>query len=828
MKKKNPPKKITPKKRELPDNEIESVKECFADHMEYSLAKDQYSATKFDALRSLALVVRDKLVRHWIETQQAYYKHDAKRVYYLSLEFLIGRSLGNNLINTGLFNNASKALMEMSYKLEDIRETEWDAGLGNGGLGRLAACFMDSMATLQLPAYGYGIRYEYGIFFQQIVNGYQIEIPDNWLRYGNPWEFERPEYLYPIKFYGSVRQYTDEKGILQNEWQNTDDIMAMAYDTPVPGYRNSTVNTLRLWSAKSTREFNLEYFNHGDYHNAVADKDQSEVISKVLYPNDNVFEGKELRLKQEYFFVSASLQDIVRRYKKIHESFTEFADKTAIQLNDTHPSIAIAELMHILVDKEGLDWDSSWDITEKTFGYTNHTILPEALEKWPVSLFEKVLPRHIQIIYEINRRFLELISKTYPDESGRLSRMSIIEEGPEKRVRMANLAIVGSHSVNGVAALHSEIIKDQVFKEFYELWPEKFNNKTNGITQRRWLKLCNPRLSSLIDSKIGDTWTTNLFDLKKLIPFADDASFQKEWSEVKKQNKIFLTNYILNHNKIKVNPESLFDCHIKRMHEYKRQLLNILHVITLYNRIISNTEKYNVSRTVIFGGKAAPGYFMAKLIIKLINSVAETVNNNPNVGDKLKVVFLRNYCVSNAQKIIPAADLSEQISTAGTEASGTGNMKLALNGALTIGTLDGANIEIKEEVGDDNIFIFGLNAEQVALKKSSGYRSWDIYSSNQELKTVIDMIGGGYFSKEDPNLFMPIVNSLLTMNDHYMLLADYESYIKCQGKVSETYKNTRLWTRMSILNAAYMGKFSSDRTIEEYADEIWDVKPVSF
>jgi glycogen phosphorylase len=826
MKKKNPSKKISEKKRELSEHEIKSIKECFADHMEYSLAKDQYSATKFDNLRSIALVIRDTLVRHWIETQQAYYAHDAKRVYYLSLEFLIGRSLGNNLINTGLYENASKALQQLGNKLEDIRETEWDAGLGNGGLGRLAACFMDSMATLQLPAYGYGIRYEFGIFFQQIINGYQVEIPDNWLRYGNPWEFERPEYLYPVKFYGYVRQYTDERGVLHNELQNTEDVMAMAYDTPVPGYKNNTVNTLRLWSAKSSREFNLEYFNHGDYHRAVADKGQSEVISKVLYPNDNVFEGKELRLKQEYFFVSASLQDIVRRYKKTHGSFDEFHDKVAIQLNDTHPAIAIAELMRILLDIEAMEWDKAWDITKKTFGYTNHTILPEALEQWPVSLIEKVLPRHIQIIYEVNRRFLELITKTYPGDMGRLSRMSIIEEGPEKKVRMANLAIVGSHSVNGVAAIHSEIIKNRVFRDFYELWPEKFNNKTNGITQRRWLKLCNPGLSSLISSKIGESWVTNLFELKKLAQYSDDDVFQKQWREVKKQNKIFLAEYILNHNKIEVNPDSLFDCHIKRMHEYKRQLLNVLHVITLYNRIISNAEKTNVPRTVIFGAKAAPGYFIAKLVIKLINSVAETVNNDPRIGDRLKVIFLRNYCVSNAEKIIPAADLSEQISTAGTEASGTGNMKFALNGALTIGTLDGANIEIKEEVGDENIFIFGLSAEEVALKKSSGYRSWDYYNANPELKSAIDMIGGGYFFKEDPNLFMPLMNYLLTMNDHYMLLADYESYIKSQERVSETYKNKKLWTRMSILNAANMGKFSSDRTIEEYADEIWNVKPV--
>ena len=826
MKKKNPPANFVVNKRELCENEIQCIKDCFEDHLKYSLAKDQYSATKYDSLKGISLVVRDTLVKRWIDTQQAYYKHDAKRVYYLSLEFLIGRSLGNSLINTGIFDNTYKALFELGHELEDLREREWDAGLGNGGLGRLAACFMDSMATLQLPAYGYGIRYDYGIFFQQIINGYQVEIPDNWLRYGNPWEFERPEYLYPIKFYGDVRQYVDDNGILQNAWINTEDIMAMAYDTPIPGYINNTVNTLRLWSAKSTREFNLEYFNHGDYNKAVEDKDQSEVISKVLYPNDNVFEGKELRLKQEYFFVSASLQDIMRRYKKEHQSFNDFADKVAIQLNDTHPAIAIAELMRILVDHENLDWNKAWDITKNTFGYTNHTILPEALEKWPVSLLEKVLPRHIQIIYEINSRFLEEVGKAFPGDKNRLSSMSIIEEWPEKRVRMANLAIVGSHSVNGVAALHSDIIKNYIFRDFYELWPEKFNNKTNGITQRRWLKLCNPRLSSLIDSRIGPSWTTDLFALKKLIPIADDPSFQKEWREVKKQNKIFLSDYILTHNKIVVNPDSIFDCHVKRMHEYKRQLLNVLHVITLYNRIISKTEKHNVPRTVIFGGKAAPGYYMAKLIIKLINSVAETVNNDPRAGDMLKVVFLRNYCVSNAEKIIPAADLSEQISTAGTEASGTGNMKFALNGALTIGTLDGANVEIKEEVGDDNIFIFGLTAEQVDSVKSSGYSAWNYYNGNPELKLVINMIREGYFYKKNTSLFKPIVDSLLINNDNYMLLADYDSYIKCQEKVSETYKNPRLWTRMSILNAANMGKFSSDRTIKEYADEIWNVKSV--
>jgi starch phosphorylase len=826
IKKPTAAKKLTTTTNELQGSDVDSLRKSFIYQLEYSLGKDEYSATKHDSFKSIALLVRDRVVERWIETQQAYYKHDAKRIYYLSLEFLMGRTLGNSLINIGLYGEASRALIELGYDLEELREVEWDAGLGNGGLGRLAACFMDSMATLQLPAYGYGIRYEYGIFFQQIINGYQVEIPDNWLRYGNPWEFERPEDLYPVRFYGSVRQYSDEKGVLQNEWFDTEEIMAMAYDTPVPGYMNGTVNTMRLWSAKSTREFNLDYFNHGDYHKAVEGKDQTEIISKVLYPNDNVFEGKELRLRQEYFFVSASLQDIIRRFKKTHSSFYQFPEKTAIQLNDTHPSIAIAELMRILVDSEGLEWNNAWEITTKTFGYTNHTILPEALEKWPVSLIERVLPRHMQIIFEINRRFLDIVRNAYPGDNARPGIMSIIEEGQEKRVRMAHLAIVGSHSVNGVAALHTEILKNQLFSDFYELWPEKFNNKTNGITQRRWLRLCNPRLSSLISSRIGESWTTDLYRLKELIPLAEDKAFRDEWMEVKRQNKISLAEYIWKHNKIIVNIDSIFDCHVKRAHEYKRQLLNALHIITLYNRIIDDPKGSFVPRTVIIGCKAAPGYFIAKLVIKLMNSVADVVNNDHRVGDKLKVVFLRNYCVSNAEKIIPAADLSEQISTAGTEASGTGNMKFALNGALTIGTLDGANIEIKEEVGDGNIFIFGLAADQVAKMKSSGYNPWDYYRSNPELKQCIDMISGGFFSKDQPDLFKPVIDTLFNNSDQYMRVVDYQSYVKCQERVSEAYRDKHLWTRMSILNVASMGKFSTDRTIKEYADEIWGVKSV--
>ncbi len=818
--------KLTTTTNELQGRDIESLKKSFIHHLEYSLAKDEFSATKHDCFKSLALLARDRLVERWIETQQAYYREDAKRVYYLSLEFLMGRALGNCLINEGLYDEAGQALRDLGQNMEELREAEWDAGLGNGGLGRLAACFMDSMATLGLPAYGYGIRYEYGIFFQQIIQGYQAETPDNWLRYGNPWEFERPEYLYPVKFYGRVNQYYDEKGRFRSDWVDTEEIMAMAYDSPIPGYRTETVNTMRLWSAKSTRDFNLDYFNHGDYHLAVADKDHSEIISKVLYPNDNVIQGKELRFKQEYFFVSATLQDIIRRYRKSHETYHQFPDKVAIQLNDTHPAIAITELMHILVDLDGLDWEVAWDITVKTFGYTNHTILPEALEQWPVSLIERVLPRHIQIIYEINRRFLESVKAAYPNDTGRLGRMSIIAEGPEKQVRMANLAITGSHSVNGVAALHSDILKTSVFREFFQLWPEKFNNKTNGITQRRWLRLCNPGLSALISSRIGDGWTTNLFELKKLAALAGDPSFQEEWRNVKLENKKFLAGYIWTHNKIRVNVNSIFDCHVKRMHEYKRQLLNVLHVITLYNRITGGRKGSIVPRTVIFGGKSAPGYFFAKLIIKLINSVAEVVNNDPRVGEALKIVFIRNYCVSNAEKIIPAADLSEQISTAGTEASGTGNMKFALNGALTIGTMDGANVEIREEVGDENIFIFGLTADKVELMKSQGYDPRHYYDSNQELRQAVDMIGGGIFSKDQPDLFRPIVEALFSRGDQYMRLADYESYLQCQERVSSAFLDTGAWTKMSILNVAGMGKFSTDRTISEYAREIWGVKPV--
>ncbi|MBI4640477.1 MAG: glycogen/starch/alpha-glucan phosphorylase [Candidatus Tectomicrobia bacterium] len=814
-----------PQKRvEIPS--VESLKGSFADHLLYTLAKDQYAATKLDQYNSLALTVKDQLVKRWIRTQQTYYDVDAKRIYYLSLEFLMGRMLGNSLINLQLFDEAFQALRELGYDLEELQEMEWDAGLGNGGLGRLAACFLDSMATMQLPAYGYGIRYEYGIFFQRIRDGYQIETPDNWLRYGNVLEIARPERLYPVKFYGRVLQYYDKNGAFRNEWIETDDVMAMAYDFPVPGYANNTANNMRLWAAKSTREFDLEYFNHGDYIRAVEDKDRTETISKVLYPNDNIFEGKELRLKQQYFFVSATLQDIIFRYQKPHKSFDEFSDKVAIQLNDTHPSIAIPELMRILVDVYEFSWEKAWEITVKTFGYTNHTILPEALEKWPLTLLENVLPRHLLIIYEINRRFLEEVNRRFPGDFDRMRRMSLIEEDDGKKVRMAHLAIVGSHSVNGVAALHTEILKHDIFKDFFDIYPERFHNKTNGITQRRWLRQCNPRLSDLISKQIGEGWITDLPQLKKLIPFAEDKTFREEWRQAKFTNKKRLADYIAKTLGVEVNLESMFDCQVKRIHEYKRQLLNLFHVIHLYNQIKADPKGSFAPRTVLFAGKAAPGYFMAKLIIKLINSVADLVNHDPDMGDRLKVLFLPNYGVSLAEKIIPAADLSEQISTAGTEASGTGNMKFALNGALTIGTLDGANIEIQEEVGDSNIFIFGMRAEEVSGKKRSGYNPLEYYERVPELKKSLDMIARGYFSPSNPDLFKPIIDSLLSQGDHYLLLADFESYVACQQRVSQGYMDQEEWSRKSILNVANMGKFSSDRTIADYAREIWGITPV--
>lgn len=805
----------------------EALQASFVHHLERSLGKDQYSATQRDCLVSLCMAVRDRVVERWHATQQAYYNADARRVYYLSLEFLMGRALGNALINLGIYEAVEQALKEMDYSLSDLEDVESDAGLGNGGLGRLAACFLDSMATLELPAYGYGIRYEYGIFFQRIENGYQIETPDNWLRYGNPWEIARPEVLYPVQFYGRVHQHVDRKGVLRHEWVDTQSVMAMAYDSPVPGYNNQTVNTMRLWSAKSTRDFDLAHFNDGEYEAAVEDKVQSETITRVLYPNDNVFVGRELRLKQQYFFVSATLQDAMRRHLKKHASMENFADKAVMQLNDTHPAIAIPELMRLLLDKEGLGWDQAWDIAVRTFAYTNHTMLPEALEKWRVSLLERVLPRHMQIIFEINHRFLELVRARYPGDDHRAERMSIIEEGCEKFVRMAHLAIVGSHSVNGVAALHTDLIKRSLFRDFCEFWPEKFTNKTNGVTPRRWVRLCNPGLSALISDRIGAGWLTDLDRLQDLVPLADDAGFRAQWRRVKAEKKRQLAQYIQKYNGIEVRQDSIFSCQVKRIHEYKRQLMNALHVVALYNRIKGDPGGDFVPRTVVFGGKAAPGYFRAKLIIKLINAIADKVNHDPDVGDRLKVVFLANYGVSLAEKIMPAAELSEQISTAGMEASGTGNMKFALNGALTIGTLDGANVEIRDAVGDENIFIFGLTVDEIAARRAAGYNPWDMYTAHSELKRVIDLIASGRLYPREPDLFQPIIRALLSEGDAYMVMADFAAYAECQNRVSNAYRDEETWTRMSILNTAHMGYFSSDRTIRDYVRDIWRTQPVS-
>jgi glycogen phosphorylase len=818
---------LTPSTNPLLGMDAPTIAQAITGHLEYSLAKDQYSATPLDGYKSLALAVRDRLFERWSETQQQYYDTPTKRVYYLSLEFLIGRALRNAVLNLGIEGEVEKAMEALGTSMENVEERESDAGLGNGGLGRLAACFLDSMATLALPAYGYGIRYEYGIFFQRIFGGRQVETPDNWLRYGNPWEIERPEYLYPVEFYGEVGEADKTDGSLARSWTGGQKVMAMAYDTPVPGYRNGTVNNLRLWAAKSTREFDLDYFNHGDYERAVSDKAQTETISKVLYPNDNVFEGRELRLKQEYFFVSATLQDIVRRYRKTSgDDFGRFPDLVAVQLNDTHPAIAIPELMRLLVDVYHVDWERAWQITVATFGYTNHTILPEALEKWPVGLFGRVLPRHLGIVFEINQRFLEDVRRRYPGDEDRVRRVSIIEEGDEKKVRMANLAIVGSHSVNGVSRLHSEILVQRVFRDFHEIWPERFNNKTNGITQRRWLRSCNPGLAELISSRVGEGWITNLDELHALAPLAANAEFRKRWEEEKLANKQRLAGYIADRTGVIVDPSSLFDCQVKRIHEYKRQLLNALHVIALAQRIRERGQHTVVPRTVIFAGKAAPGYWMAKLIIRLIHGIAEVVNNDPLVGDALKVVFLANYGVSLAEKIMPAADLSEQISTAGTEASGTGNMKFALNGALTIGTLDGANVEIREEVGADNFFLFGLTEQQIREWRQAGYDPRQVYAANEELRAAVDELRGNRFCPGEPGLFEPIVSSLLDHGDEYMVLADFDSYASCQERVARVRRDREQWTRMAIANVAAMGRFSSDSTIQAYAREIWGVRPV--
>uniref|UniRef100_A0A8C0F0V2 Alpha-1,4 glucan phosphorylase n=1 Tax=Bubo bubo TaxID=30461 RepID=A0A8C0F0V2_BUBBB len=734
-----------------------------------------------------------------------------QRIYYLSLEFYMGRTLQNTMVNLGLQNACDEAIYQLGLDLEELEEIEEDAGLGNGGLGRLAACFLDSMATLGLAAYGYGIRYEFGIFNQKIVDGWQVEEADDWLRYGNPWEKARPEYMLPVHFYGRV-DHTPE-GV---KWVDTQVVLAMPYDTPVPGYKNNTVNTMRLWSAKAPNDFNL----------------QESAALMAVDPHLQFFEGKELRLKQEYFVVAATLQDIIRRFKSskfgcrdpVRTCFETFPDKVAIQLNDTHPALSIPELMRILVDVEKVDWDKAWEITKRTCAYTNHTVLPEALERWPVSMFEKLLPRHLEIIYALNQMHLDRVAALYPGDIDRLRRMSVIEEGDCKRINMAHLCVIGSHAVNGVARIHSDIVKNSVFKDFYELEPEKFQNKTNGITPRRWLLLCNPGLADIIAEKIGEGFITDLSQLKKLLDFINNETFIRDVAKVKQENKLKFAAYLEEHYKVKINPSSMFDVQVKRIHEYKRQLLNCLHAITLYNRIRSDPSKSFVPRTIMIGGKAAPGYHMAKMIIKLITSIGEVINNDPYVGDRLKVIFLENYRVSLAEKVIPAADLSQQISTAGTEASGTGNMKFMVNGALTIGTMDGANVEMAEEADEENLFIFGMRVEDVEALDRQGYNAQEYYERLPELRQAIDQISSGFFSPRDPGCFRDVVNMLM-YHDRFKVFADYEAYIKCQGQVDQLFMNPREWTKKVIRNIACSGKFSSDRTIMEYAQEIWGVEP---
>lgn len=808
---------------------LSPIDQALQNHLIFSSFKTSDAATPRDWYEAASYTVRDHVVERWVKTAEAYYRDDPKRVYYLSLEFLIGRMLSNAALNLGINDDLKAGLSSLGRDLENTVEMENDAALGNGGLGRLAACFLDSMATMAIPATGYGIRYEYGMFKQTIENGQQVENPDNWLRYGNIWEFQRPEATYHIKFYGHVVKYEAESGEEAQHWVDAEHVVAMAYDVPVPGFGGDTVNSLRLWSAKAAREFDLGHFNDGNYEKSVQERNDSENISKVLYPNDTSVLGKELRLKQQYFFVSASIQDILRRFLSAHEmkkpaDWKLLPEKVAIQLNDTHPSIGVAEMMYQLVDVHGLAWDLAWSLVVKIFAYTNHTLMPEALETWSVDLFGRLLPRHLEIIYKINHEFLHTVNHHFPGDADLLRRVSIIDESHGRRVRMAHLAVVGSHTVNGVAALHSELLKQHLFADFDKIYPGKMTNVTNGITPRRWLNQANPGLTALIEKAIGAGFKKDLTQIKKITPLADDADFRKAFAKVKLANKQRLADKIEQKTGIKLNVNSLFDVQIKRIHEYKRQLLNVLHVITLYNRI-RRGEKGISPRTIIFGGKAAPGYWMAKQIIRLINDVAAIVNEDVAVGDQLKVVYYPNYEVSAAEILFPGSDLSEQISTAGTEASGTGNMKMALNGALTIGTLDGANVEIMEEVGLDNIFIFGLTTPQVAETKANGYKPRDYYQANAELKQVLDMIAGGFFSVEEPNRYQAVVDNLLNNGDQYLLLADYASYIETQDRVGKLYQNQDEWTRMAILNVANMAKFSSDRAIGDYAKHIWRVSP---
>jgi glycogen phosphorylase len=801
---------------------VEALKRAILDNLFYVVGARQESASDQQFFMALAYTVRDRLLSRWLATMDRYRKHDVRVVSYLSAEFLMGPYLANNLLNLQIEQPVRQAVAELGRDFNETLRQESEPGLGNGGLGRLAACYLDSMATLGIPAIGYGMRYEFGIFHQQIKDGWQVELTDYWLRYGNPWEIRRANEAVDVGFAGHTEAGVDSAGKYRVRWVPALTVRGIPYDTPIVGYRSGIANDLRLWKSEATESFYFDRFNSGDYQGAVSGKTFAENISKVLYPNDEEIQGKELRLQQQYFFTSCALQDMIRLHLRVGRKIETFDQKWAIQLNDTHPSIGVAELMRLLVDEHSLDWETAWQITSHTFSYTNHTLLPEALERWSLPLFASLLPRHLEIIYEINARFLDTVRMHFDGDAGRVSRMSLIDEQGEKFVRMANLACVGSQRINGVAALHTDLLKREVLRDFYELWPEKFINVTNGVTPRRWLAVSNPEQSGLMTRSIGDGWLSDLDELKRLEAFADDATFRAEWRRVQRDVKVRLSRYTFEQTGVTIDPDSMFDAQVKRLHEYKRQHLNVLHILTLYSRLKHDRSLEITPRTFLFGGKAAPGYFMAKLIIKLINSVGEVINKDPDVKDRLKVVFLPDYNVSYGQMVYPAADLSEQISTAGKEASGTGNMKFAMNGALTIGTLDGANVEIRDAVGHENFFLFGLTVDQVQSRLSEGYHPRAIYESNSHLREIIDSIASGQFSRGDQSLFRPLLDQLLN-SDPYLLFADYQSYIDCQDRVSETYSEQETWSKMAILNAARMGQFSSDRSIREYSENIWRV-----
>ncbi len=803
----------------------DAIRRAILENLNFIQGRVPRVATKNDWYTALAYTVRDRMLRHWVRSTEEL-RLSARAVCYFSAEFLMGPHLANAMINLGIYDQTKEAVLKLGLDFDELIAQEAEPGLGNGGLGRLAACFLDSMATQKIYAIGYGIRYEFGIFDQQIVDGWQREITDKWLALGNPWEIARPEIAYYVQFGGHTEHYRDEDGRDCVRWMPERVVKGMAYDTPVPGYNVEIVNMLRLWKSEACESFDFRAFNTGDYFGAVEEKVASETISKILYPNDEPATGKILRLAQQYFFVSCSLQDMIRIHSLAGGKPESIYERYAVQLNDTHPSVAVAELMRLLVDQYKMDWDTAWDITGKTFAYTNHTLLPEALEKWPVALFGRILPRHLEIIYEINRRFLDSVRRDYPGDEDLIRRVSLIDETGERYVRMAHLATVGSHSVNGVAALHTELLQKTVMKDFHELSPGKFHNVTNGVTPRRWMIVSNPAMAKLITDAIGDGWICNCQDqIRNLEPFADDAEFRASWFAMKRQNKLNLARVIEGRTGIAVDPESVFDVQVKRIHEYKRQHLNALHVIEHYLMLKRHPDADIPPRTVIFGGKAAPGYYMARLIIKFINSIAEVVNADPETSGRLKVIFFPDFNVKNGQMIYPAADISEQISTAGKEASGTGNMKFSMNGALTIGTLDGANVEIREEVGQDNFFLFGLDAREVFELKSRGYNPRRYYEENDRLREVIDLVSSGYFSKGDRGLFQPLVDSLLN-SDEYMVLADYQSYLACQRDITDAYRDIDRWLRISIINVARTGKFSSDRSILEYAAKIWNVTPL--